>query len=375
MRLAVAIVLVALFGAITANKALFKELSQINKHPFGATMLAAISTNLRAKTPITDVQDLLQQILAQLQGDSQTLDTNYHSTRDNLAAAIDNNNNLISTFQQTIDTLNSALANYNEEGTNRVNEVHELTERVANTQADLDQLNHDEVGQLADYDADIQNLNDAIAAANQALEKLKTYQSATGASLIQVASAAKNHLKKFSATMKHMAKKLAKHGTMYAPLIHELIELTQDVEEDKASQVVDLLNQLINLLQQALADLQNQRASTVAANAQRRQDDQTSIDNDNAQIDRDQQRIDELTSQAQQAQQELDTATQNLSDAQSALAAAQSSYDANEENYKHERPRYDELIAILEKLIQHFNDNVAAVDQWTANQINGEDNE
>jgi hypothetical protein len=109
MRLVAAIVLIALFGALNANKVVFQELAQINKHPFGATMLAAISTNLRAKTPISDVQDLLADILADLQADSATLDTNYHNSKDTLSAAIEGNNNLISTFEQPSPTSKTLL--------------------------------------------------------------------------------------------------------------------------------------------------------------------------------------------------------------------------------------------------------------------------
>jgi ABC-type transporter Mla subunit MlaD len=82
-------------------------------------------------------------------------------------------------------------------------------------------------------------------------------------------------------------------------------------------------------------------------------------------------RADEIGSQDVQANAQLDQAEQNLADAQASLQNNQDAWDANESTYADQRPRYDELIAIVERLIDHFNNNVASVDEWTANQING----
>lgn len=371
MRLVAAIVLIALFGALNANKVVFQELAQINKHPFGATMLAAISTNLRAKTPISDVQDLLSKILADLQADSATLDTNYHATKDTLSSAIEGNNNLIATFEQTISNLEDAIAAYEEEGRARVANYLATEEQLQAAQADLAATEADHESQSADYSADIQNLNDAISACNTALDRLNTYAQASGASLIQVASAARTHLNNFAAKMKEMSHKLSKHGSMYSPLIHELVQLTQNVDNGNVSQVVDLLNQLLNLLNDALTDLLAQQAA-YESNYQ----NHVAATNDNiaayqAQMEFDAARADEIGAQDVQAVAQLEQAEQNLADAQAALEANTASYNANEDNYADQRPRYDELIAIVERLIDHFNTNVAAVDEWTANQING----
>jgi chromosome segregation ATPase len=371
MRFVTVIVLIALFGALNANKAVFTELAQINKHPFGATMLAAISTNMRAKTPISDVSDLLNKILADLQADSATLENNYHSNRDTLAAAIEGNQNLISTFEQTISNLEDAIDSYETEGRARVADYLSTKDNLESAQAELAATEADHDSQSADYSADIQNLNDAITACNTALDRLGTFAQASGASLIQVASSAKAHLNAFSAKMKEMSHKLSKHGSMYAPLIHELVQLTQDVEVEQVGQVIDLLNQLLNTLNDALADLLVQQAafeSSYTNHVQAANDNIVSYQNQMA-FDAD--RADEIGSQDIQANAQLDQAEQNLADAQAALSANQDSWESNEATYADQRPRYDELIAIIERLIDHFNNNVAAVDEWTANQING----
>jgi len=372
MRFVTAIVLIALFGAISANKAVFQELAQINKHPFGATMLAAISTNMRAKTPISDVQDLLNQILSDLEGDSATLDQNYQANKDTLSSAITGNQNLIATFQQTISNLQDAIASYETEGKARVQDYLSTRDTLAAAQADLAATESDHDSQSADYAADIANLNDAISACNTALDRLNTYAQASGASLIQVASAAKTHLNNFAAKMKEMSHKLSKHGSMYAPLIHELVQLTQNVDNGDVSQVVDLLNQLLNLLNDALADLLAQQAAYESNYQNHVQASNDNIAAYQAQMAFDSDRADEVASQDINANAQLDQAEQNLSDAQAALSANQDAWDANEASYADQRPRYDELIAIIETLINHFNNNVAAVDEWTANQINGD---
>jgi chromosome segregation ATPase len=372
MRFAVAILVVALFGAITANKALFKELHEINKHPFGATVLAAISTNLRAKTPLSDVSDLLESMRGSLNADSATLDNNYESTKDSLSSAIDGNNNLIDTFSQTISTLQEAISAYEDEGVSRVDEYTSTKDALEQTKADLEALNADYEDQTANYDEDIDNLNAAIQASNAALDRLNTFKSATGAALVQVASSAKNHLKNFAAIMKEMSHKIQKHGSMYAPLIHELVELTTNVDTDKVGTVVDLLNELINLLQSAVADLQAQRASYVANYENHRDLDEANIAAYESTISFDEERLAEIGDSLIQSHGDLDTAESNLDDANNALAQNEAAYEANESNYADQRPRYDKLLEILDRLINHFNENVAAVDEWTANQLNGE---
>jgi chromosome segregation ATPase len=371
MRFNTAIVLIALIGAISANKIVFQELAQINKHPFGATMLAAISTNMRAKTPISDVQDLLSKILADLQGDSATLDQNYNANKDTLSAAIEGNENLISTFEQTISNLEDAIEAYETEGKARVSDYLETQSTLESTQAELAATEADHDKQSADYSADIQNLNDAIAACNLALDRLNTYAQASGASLLQVASAARTHLNNFAAKMKEMSHKLSKHGSMYAPLIHELVQLTQNVDNGDVQQVVDLLNQLLNLLNDALADLLAQQASYESNYSNHVQAANDNIAAYQSQMDFDAGRADEVGSQDVQANAQLNQAESNLADAQGALESNEAAYDSNESSYADQRPRYDELIAIIERLIDHFNNNVAAVDEWTANQING----
>jgi len=131
------------------------------------------------------------------------------------------------------------------------------------------------------------------------------------------------------------------------------------------------LNQLLNLLNDALADLLAQQASYESNYQNHVQAAGDNIAAYQAQMDFDAARADEIGAQDVQANAQLDQAEQNNSDAEAALSAAQDSYDANEANYADQRPRYDELIAIIERLIDHFNNNVASVDEWTANQING----
>lgn len=373
MRLVAAIVLIALFGALNANKVVFQELAQINKHPFGATMLAAISTNLRAKTPLDDISDLLNKILGDLRASSEGVDRQYHEAKDAASTGIHDSQELISLYQQQISNLEDALRAYEEEGSARVASYLATQELLEHTQAELATAEANFEAQSADYSLDIQNLNEAIAACNLAVDKLNTFSQASGASLIQIASAAKTHLNNFSAKMKEMSHKLSKHGSMYAPLIHELVQLTASVDHGKVQEVVRLLNQLLGLLQDALNDLLAEKA---AYEANHHNFVQTSRDNIEAYLEQmryDAQRADEVGQQAVQARADLEISQQNLADSEASLAIFQENYDANEEWYGTERPRLNELIRIMEKLIHHFNEESAALDDWTRDQINGTD--
>jgi hypothetical protein len=215
----------------------------------------------------------------------------------------------------------------------------ENSQNLASTQAELAATEADHESQSADYAADIQNLNDAIAACNLALDRLNTFAQANGASLIQVASSAKSHLANFAAKMKEMSHKLAKHGSMYSPLIHELVQLTQDADPSEVAEVVDRLNQLLNLLRDALADLLAQQAAYEADYTAHVQMANDNIATYQANMDYANSQADEIGAQDVQANAQLAQAQQNLEDAQNALATNEASYDANEANFADQKPR------------------------------------
>lgn len=370
MRLVAVIVLIALFGALNANKAMFQELNKINKHPFGQTMLAAISTNLRAKTPLSDLGELLNKILADLEADSATLDSTYQQTRDSLRQAIESNGNLVKTNEEQIALLEESIANYEHTGISKTQENKVATENLNAAQSQLRELNEEHAGKTENYDEDIKDLTTAIGYAQEAKAQLATYKSASGASLLQVASAAKSHLTAFSQKMKHLSKKLSKHGANYSPLIHELVQLTQSVQDEQVHQVLNLLDTLIGLLEKALNDLRAE-SSSYEGNFQNQLDTiNSNIAQYQATLDVNAVIVQQVAEQESQAIKDLANAKQNLADAKTALANAHNQNDSNEGNYGKERPRYDHLIAIMKTLIKHFNADVALLDEYTANALN-----
>jgi chromosome segregation ATPase len=302
-------------------------------------MLAAISTNLRAKTPLSEVSDLLNKILGDLEADSQTLDKTYESTKDALESSIKGNNNLIENYNTNIAFLQDAIKANEDEGAAQVNAFNENTEALESARAELEATNADFETQTANFDEDIANLNAAIQASNAALDRLNTFKSATGAALVQVASSAKTHLKSFAKIMKDMSKKLAKHGSMYAPLIHELVELTSNVDNDKVGTVVDLLNQLINLFQSAIADLQAQKGSYVAGYESKRALLEQNIHTFELNVDAANSRIAEIGDQLISFHGDLDLAESNLEDAQNTLAQNEAALETTNSNYNDQRPR------------------------------------
>lgn len=372
MRLTVAILVIALFGAISANKALFKELNEINKHPFGATLLAAISTNIKAKTPLSDVSDTLARMAADLQSISDQVDNTYTSTRDSLVSTRDATESLIEVTSNTISSLEDAIEQYEARGSSLVAEFNEAKETLATSRAALEQLNSKFEEDTTNFDEDLANLSAAIQASNLALDRLATFKAATGAALVQVATSAKSHLTNYAKVMKGMVHKISKHGSMYAPLITELVELTQDVDPSKVSTVIGLLNDLLNLLQAAVSDLQTKRSADVADYENQRTGYESSIDNAERTISTNEEAIAEVGDQLVQRHADLDNANTNLQNNQQALERVVADLETVEANYAHDRPHYDRLLAILARLRQHFDENLAAVNEWTASQINGE---
>jgi len=350
---------------------LFKELAEINQHPFGKTILAAVATNLRAKTPISDVQDLLQSILNGLVADASLAQSNFNTAQANLQAQISDDTQLISSISASITALQaSLLANQGSLSDDQATLTSVQTSLTAASD-DLAAINSDYNTKKPNYDQDLLDLSEAIAACQQAQTTMSSYSSATASSLIQIASSAKRELQHFSETMGGMKSKLSKHGTMYSPLIHELLAMTQNPEADQASQVVTLLGNLITLLQQAYANLSNQ-ASTYEANyANQVATDQANIQAYQVQIAQIQTDITNLQTQISQQQTQLAAAQDLLSTTQNQLSNAQNALSTLQSNYATASANFQTLIGLLNQVINQFNNNVAGVDDWTASQING----
>jgi len=350
---------------------LFKELAEINQHPFGKTILAAVATNLRVKTPISDVQDLLQQILNGLVADASLAQQNYNTANANLVAQISDDTQLIATITASINSLQASLDANSESLSENQNTLASVQTALQAASDDLAGLYSDYAVKKPNYDQDLLDLSEAIAACTQAQTTMSTYSSATASSLIQIASSAKTELQQFSEKMGSMKSKLSKHGTMYSPLIHELLAMTQDPESDQANAVVTLLGQLITLLNQAYSNLSNQ-ASTYEANyANQVATDQANIAAFQAQLLTIQGDISNLQSQIAQEQTQIATSKGLLSDAQTQLSNAQNALSTLESDYVTASANYQTLIGLLNQVINQFNNNVAGVDDWTASQING----
>jgi predicted nucleic acid-binding Zn-ribbon protein len=370
MRLSIAIFLLGLCGSIYANQVVFTELAQINENPFGATILAAVSANLRVKTPITEIQDLLQQILNDLLKDSGALDTYYTQTKQNLETQISSSDSTITGYANLITSLTNAIESDTQTRSTRQSTLENVERFLQTTQESLDSLIAEYNSKIPNFEADILDLKAAIKACEDALAKMATYKSATAVSLLQVATSASKELQHFSEKMSDMKSKLTKHGSMYGPLIHELVALTQNPESDKATKIVDLLNQLLALLRKALEDLENQKATyevTYQTEKTRLEDDLISYNTQKTSLTEE---ITGLDKRIDQATNDRISTAELKQSAEKILADQRVALENLEAYYSTERPKYDKLIEIMNKLIAHFQVNVADVDEWTRTQIN-----
>jgi len=176
-------------------------------------------------------------------------------------------------------------------------------------------------------------------------------------------------MKKVADTIQRMKKTLSKRSNLYTPLVRELLDLTANVDQSKADRVVDLLNQLLDLLRTAHTDVQTFRATFISNYESNKADAQGHIieyKGSIAQLNAD---IAGLNTRITQAEGDVAATTDLRNTAQAKLDADRQSLDDATNFYNDQRPRYDRILDLVRKIIDYFNTNVAAVDEYTRTQI------
>jgi len=367
----ISVLFLAFLATSFANQALLKSLATMNKDPTGAAILSAISLNIKAKTPLGDVSDLLQAIRDRHLAESQDLESSSASAiqglNDDIAndqAAIENLQNVISTLQDQIAASQTSLGDAESSLASTQQELEQTNSRISQAQADAAE-------KIPAFDQDISDLNAAIAAVNEAILKMGAYkQSSEGsASFIQMGTSVKDKLKKVTDQVQGMRKKLAKHSNMFTPLIRELIDLSANMNQSKADQVIDLLNQLLQTLSDALSNTENARAVYITNYQNEQETDAAAASAAAAQIDVLQQSISNLNDAIAQSQQLLEANQEILPLKQAQLASDQAALEAAQANYGQNRERLNNLLKLIKDAITYFNQNLAEVDDFVASVI------
>ena len=307
----------------------------MNKDPTGAAILSLISLNIKAKTPLDQVGNLLQEILQGHLAYSQALESDTANSVQELNDAISNDESNIQIRQDFIANLQDDLANAQDALQRTQEDLAANQQALQTAQQDIEDSNADAAVQIPAYDQDIQDLNNAISAVNEATAKMQAYrQSSEGsASFIQMGTTVKDKLKKVTDTVQGMKKKLAKHSNMFTPLIRELIDLGANINQSKADKVIDLLGQLLQALQDALNDTENARASYVDAYQNRQAADADAVQNAQNNIAADEQTIGGLNDRIDQDQTSLQTIQEILGLFQTKLASDQAELEAVQNDY------------------------------------------
>jgi chromosome segregation ATPase len=372
MKAFVAILFFVTIGTSLANTAVYQALAEIDKDPFGSTLLNAIALNLRAKTPISEVSGLLNTILDDLLADSQNLDTTFQNTRDSLTRSINDGVSLIDSFTNTINSLKDSITSDTENRNSKQTSLANTEAALAYEENRIKELEASYAATVPNADADISDLSAAITAINNAISRMEAYRASAGAAtaLLEVSSNTQKDMKKVADTIQRMKKTLSKRSNLYTPLVRELLDLTANVEQGKADRVIDLLNQLLELLRQAHNDVQTFRASFIAAyetDKKNAQDHIIEYKGTIAQLSAD---IDGLNTRIAQAEGDLATTTDLRNSAQAKLDSDRKALDDATNFYNDQRPRYDRILELVRRIIDYFNTNVAAVDEYTRTQIN-----
>jgi len=371
MKAFVAILFFITITASFANTVIYQALAEIDKDPFGSTILNAIALNLKAKIPVSEVSDLLNGILDDLLADSQTLETTYDNNRDSLTTSIDNGEALIASFSNTISSLQDSIESDTENRNSKQTSLDNTNTALEYEQNRIVDLEASFQATVPNADADITDLQNAITAIQNAISRMQVFQNspAGATSLLEVSSSTQKDMKKVADTITKMKKTLSKRSNLYTPLVRELLDLTANVDQSRADRVVDLLNQLLDLLGQALNDVQTSRATFIANYNTNHDNAENHILEYKGTIAQLTQDIENLGTKIDQANTDLATTTDLRNTAQAKLDADTASLNAATAFYNDQKPRYDNIIALVRQIIDFFNQNVAAVDDYTRAQI------
>ena len=227
---------------------------------------------MRLKTPTAEVQALLNEVLNDLLADHNLLITTYNQQSQALSNAIDNGNSLISSYQSTITVLTDSLSADQASIQNKQTNLQQTQGALSTETNRLNTLQQSYTQYVPNAQSDITNLAAAIAAIKTAIARMQSYQSGgvEQISLIQVSLNTKRDMKKVTDTLETMKETMSKKSSMYTPVVRELLDLTENMTQDKAQKVIDLLTQLLKLLQDTSDLLQTQLATYIStSNSQR----------------------------------------------------------------------------------------------------------
>jgi len=369
----VAFFILALVGTSYASQALTKSLEKIHKDPTGAAILSMISLNLKMKTPISEIGDYLGGLRDDLLADSQTFESDTANENDRLTTAIANDQSLAAAYESAIATLNSLIESSRSSLETTQSNLAHAQKALGDEQQSIQDRDAAAAVDIPQFNQDLSDLADAIAACQEAVQKLNVYkQSGQGsATFIQMGTTIKDKITKATELMQGMRRKLAKHSNMFTPLIRELIDLSSTFgqDQDRANEIISLLNQLIDLLTDARSSTDNARATY---ETQYQEDQATANDNVakyNAAIDQAQSDIENLTTRIADAQADLESTTQTANDNQAKLSGDQASLEALQADYNVRRTRYNSLISLVKQIISFYEQNLTGLDSFVNDQI------
>lgn len=361
-----ATILISFSLSLASNKNL-PVLAEVEAVPFGKTLLNIVQLQFKMENPLEDISAFLYDIQSNLQQSKANSDSEHTDYQSQCVLDLSTADNTIETYSNSLstaqDAYDSAVATEQDKNNKLSNEQSDLAD-YEDELANENSSNEDAVTKFTKDNAD---LTDAINACTEALDLLSRLN-ASPSLFIQLSS-------QISKKLERVREKLAKHlpasMTIYTPIINALAQIETKADPEDVTAVSDLIVKLQEELTQHLNTLNDNEATRV-------ENYNTAVVNLNNNIANSEERIDQLNqdiadAKAEEANQQskIDSYSSLLEAAEAAREARQTDCDNEDSNYSSDSTSRDGELAVLQKLIDHFESKLNTMSDYLTERTAG----
>jgi chromosome segregation ATPase len=361
-----ATILISFSLSFATNKN-FPILAEVEAVPFGKTLLNVVQLQFKMEHPLEDIATYLYDIQSNLQQAKASEDQEHADYQNQCTLDLATADNNIETYSTSLATAQDAYDNAHAVEQDKASKLSNEQSDLAGYQADLDDEDTANEDAVAEYEKDSADLTDAINACTEALDLLSRLSSSPSL-FIQLSTQISNKLEK---VREKLAKHLPSSLTIYTPIIDALAQIKSKANPDDVRAVSELISKLRDELTDHLNTLNDNESVRV-------DNYNNAVTNLNNNIDNSEERIDSLKqdisdAQAEQANQQskIDSYSSLLEDAQSARASRQADCDDDVTEYNGDSDSRGSELAILQKLIDHFESKLATMSDYLSERTAG----
>lgn len=361
-----ATILISFSLSFAANKN-FPVLAEVESAPFGKTLLNVVQMQFKMEHPLEDIANFLYEIQTNLKTAEASSAEEHTDFQGQCTLDLETADNTIETYSTSLATAQEAFESAKATEQDKTSKLATEESDLAGYQDELTAENDKNTADLAAFEKNNADLTDAINACTEALDLLSRLN-ASPSLFIQLSSQISNKLEK---VREKLAKHLPTSLTIYTPIIDALAQIKTNANPEDVRAVSDLITKLKDELTAHLNDLNDNEATRAANYASAVVTLQNSIDSSNSRIDQLKQDIADAQSEEENQSEKISTYSDLLDAATEARNNRKTECDNEDATYASNTESRDSELAILQKLIDHFETKLASMSDYLTERTAG----